>query len=158
MANKFYDEKIHKLDQKWSAFRNALVEDDPDADVETYEKLMVKTFPIIYKAWTDNNRMIDKDIAKLTTTLQQLFWGTFDEEWNFLRDPDLEIAWEFHFALMDGILWECPLEVDEKGIIVIENDTHRWVVDSKTFELPEEEPWIEDEDEDEDEDENEDDD
>ena len=43
-----------------------------------------------------------------------------------------------------------------KLCILIENDTHRWVVDSKTFELPEEEPWIEDEDEDEDEDEGED--
>lgn len=148
MANSIYDDKIRKLDNKWTAFRNALIEDSPDATLETYEKLMVETFPIVYKAWTDDNRTIDKDIAKLTTTLQQLFWGTFDEEWNFLRDPDLEIAWSFHFNLMDGLLWGCPLEIDEDGTIVIENDHYRWVIDPKTFKLPDEEPYIDEDDED----------
>ena len=133
MAGKFYDEKISELCVEWCAFRDDLVKDEWDADLETYEKLMVKTFPVIYKAWTDGNRSIDKDIAKLTAILQQLFWGSLDEELNFLRDPDLELACWFHYALIDGLLWGGPLEVDENGVILIENDAHRWVIDSKTF-------------------------
>lgn len=73
----FKDKKLGELEAKWGDAFDAM-----NFDIETdddYRELMVETFPILYKAWTDPSSMVSREIAALLCTVRNAFADCFDE-------------------------------------------------------------------------------
>lgn len=137
MATKFNDKKCAALDKKWSEYRDRIMEERYDQDdTETYKELMIDTFPIIYEAWNKDVKTVDKDAARLLTTLGNLFNPLYDDEYNFLGSDDLETYALFHGAFLDALIYE-RLSFDDDGNIVVETDDTEYIVNPKTFDVEE---------------------
>ena len=138
----FKDKTIGELEALWSD-----VFDPGDMDVEDtaeYQKLMVKTFPILYKAWTDPSGMVSREIATLLCTFRRVFESCYDDEGNFLCNEVFEVAAAFHLDFIHAFIFQdvfLSFELTDDGIIRIESDDMQWEVDSKTFDLPDDFPW-----------------
>lgn len=138
----FKDKTIGELDALWGN-----VFDPMDMDVEDtaeYQKLMVKTFPILYKAWTDPSGMVSRDIAALLCTFRKVFESCYDDEDNFIGNVVFDVADTFHSDFIYAFIFQNKshsFELTDDGIIRIETDDTLWEVDSKTFDLPDDIPW-----------------
>ncbi len=139
MATKFNNKKFAILDEKWSGYRDQIMEERFDQDdTETYKVLMIETFPIIYEAWNKDVKTVDKDVARLLTTLGNLFNPLYDDDYNFLGSNDLEKYALFHGAFLDALVYE-RLKFDDDGNIVIKTDYSLYVVNPKTFDVEDDE-------------------
>ena len=134
----FKDKKLGELDARWGDVFNA-----KNFDVETdddYRELMIETFPILYKAWTDPSGMVSKEIAALLCTVRKAFAECWDDEGNLLCNPVYESAAYFHDDFIYSFIFQndgYSFDLSDDGIIRIKTDIDNWEVDSKTFELPE---------------------
>ena len=138
----FKDKTIGKLEAEWSDYFDPM---DHDAeDVSDYQELMVETFPVLYKAWTDPSGMVSRDIAALLCSVRKAFCGCTDDDGNFIGNEVYDIADSFHNDLVYAFIFQNDshsFELTGDGIIRIESVDCLWEVDSKTFELPDELPW-----------------
>ena len=134
----FKDKKLGELDERWGDVFNAQNYDiDTDDD---YRELLIETFPILYKAWTDPSGMVSKEIAALLCTVRKAFAECCDDEGNLLCNPVYESAAYFHDDFIYSFIFQndgYSFELSDDGIIRIKTDCFNWEVDSKTFELPE---------------------
>ena len=134
----FKDKKLGELDARWGNFfdpKNFDAETDDD-----YRELMIETFPILYKAWTDPSGMVSKEIAALLCTVRKAFAECWDDEGNLLCNPVYESAAYFHDDFIYSFIFQndgYSFDLSDDGIIRIKTDIDNWEVDSKTFELPE---------------------
>ena len=145
----FKDKKIGELDTRWGDIFDPM--DDSKEDIQDYQQLMVETFPILYKAWTDKSGMVSRDVAALLCSFRKAFAGCLDDDGNFLGNPVYDVADSFHSDFIFAFIFQNKshsFSLDENGIIHIETDDIKWDVDSKTFELPEDIPWKDEEDDD----------
>ena len=62
VGNMFNDKILDKLDDKWTAFREKVAKTQETA---VYSILIVKTFPVLYKAWKECKDVVSKDVAVL---------------------------------------------------------------------------------------------
>ena len=138
----FKDEKLGTLEAKWAHVFDPTDEDAEDC--EDYSELMVETFPILYKAWTDPSGMVSREFAAFLATLNNSFMGCFDDEFNFIGNEVYEVAESFHDDFIHAFIFQnkdFDFRLSEDGIILIETENVLWEVDSKTFELPDDIPW-----------------
>ena len=142
-TGQFDDKKCAELDERWSEFRNGIIERDHlDDAAQMYKTLMIETFPILYEAWGKDAKTIDKSVAKLTATMSNLFNPLFDEDYNFYGPEDLETCSSFHSIFLNALVYDEDLLFDENENIVVENDDFKYVADPKTFNIEEIDKWI----------------
>ena len=134
----YKDKKLGELDARW-----ADIFDPMNFDIETdddYRELMIETFPILYKAWTDPSGMVSKEIAALLCSVRKAFAECLDDEGNFLGNPVYENDALFHDDFIISLIYQndgYSIDLIDDGIIRLESKYCLWEVDSKTFELPE---------------------
>ena len=132
----FKNKQFVNLDEKWSDYRDSI----RDCPKKVYESLMKQTWPLLYKAWQENEDSVDKDVARLLCTLGNLFNSCIDDEGNCLGPDYIEVLSCFHSCLLDALVYHDSLSIDENGNIVFPGWEDDWVVDPSTFELPDEIP------------------
>ena len=126
----FKDRVLGKLDDKWTKFREKVTETQ---ETTGYSKLMVETFPVLYKAWNESKDVVSKDVAALVATMSQLF-QSFDEDWNEYVDDELVSM--FHRDFLQAFIYDRKELLNDDGMIEFEVDEmNHWIVDSKTFEI-----------------------
>ena len=135
----YKDNEIEQLDTDWFNFREYELYYAKDND--TYQALMVRTFPILYKKWKENEKVVDKDIAQLVCTIGNLFDRVFDDDGNCMTCEACEVAAFFHHDFLIALMYDESLTVNEDGTITVPGDGVTWTVDPKTFELPDDIPF-----------------
>ncbi|MDY6431005.1 MAG: hypothetical protein SPL00_04365 [Bacilli bacterium] len=126
MKKLFKNEQLRKLDEKWTQFGV-----DEKNLKKAYQSLMVKTWPLLYKAWKENPDVVDKDVTKLLCTLENLSGSCFDKD---------EVLSCFHDCLLDALIYHDTLSIDEKGNLVFPGWADDWVINPSTFEFQDEIP------------------
>jgi hypothetical protein len=125
----FKNKKLENLDEKWSQFRDSIqLEEEP---AYSYQELMVETFPIIYEGWNNKSDVIDKDIARLSGTLMSVFCGLYDDDGNFLGNPDYEDESIVLNSILEDLMFLEGLEFDSDGNLLVQD----FLVNPKTFEI-----------------------
>ena len=139
---KYNDERFSVLDDRWSEFRNSIVENRDGLKPETFQQLMIDTFPLLYEAWNADDKTVSKDAAKLLCTMgEPLFTSCFvptDDGLEFIGPKEMESMAVLHAAFIQSFVYEDSLYLDEDGNIVISLDDGEigFTVDPKTFEMP----------------------
>ena len=132
----FKDKKLGTLEAKWAHVFDPTDEDAEDC--EDYSELMVETFPILYKAWTDPSGMVSREFAALLGAFCRIFMRYSDDEGNFLGNGVYRIAAFFHEDFINAFIFQnedYSFRLSEDGIIQLESENFIWEVNSKTFEL-----------------------
>ena len=134
----FNNPEFARLDKKWSRFRDDIRE---YRDGSAYSALWVETWPLLYKTWQENDRVVDKDVARLLSTLGNLFQCFDDGDGNTIGPQYAEVANAFHCCFLDSLLFHDDLSFTEDGKLIVPGwDDEDWVIDPTTFELPDEIP------------------
>ena len=128
---KFNDERFAELDKKWSIYRDRLVENPYGQKCETYQKLMLETFPVLYEAWNKDKTTVCKDAAKLLTTMGNLFESCYDEDGNFMGASEIEDISMFHSVFLQSFIYFEEDIFDKNGNIVLNGG--EFEVDINTF-------------------------
>lgn len=131
METVFHSKEIEKLDSEWEDFRG----NTRPGEKERYRELMVRTFPVLYKFWNENDRYVDKDIARLLCTMSHAFDDFYDLELEWQGTWGSEIIAMFHKDFMDSILVYDSLTV-ENGVLLLPDSIKKWKIKTETFELP----------------------
>ena len=126
----FNDEKFKVIDTKWDKYHANVIETGETAG---YSKLMVETFPVIYKYWNDDKEVVNKDVAAVIATMSMVF-RVFDEDWNeFVDDENIS---DFHRDFLQALVYDRVNLLNSEGMIEIDSSIYdKWIVDPKTFEI-----------------------
>lgn len=128
----FKKEQFELLDNKWSKYRDNV----KHYSKSVYESLMKETWPLLYKAWKENDDVVDKEVARLICTLGNLFSSCFDDDGNCIGPEYIEVLSCFHSCLLDALVYYDSLSIDDEGNIVFPGWFEDWIVNPETFELP----------------------
>lgn len=126
----FNDRILGKIDNKWTKFREKVTETQ---ETTGYSKLMVETFPVLYKTWNESKDVVSKDVAALVATMSQLF-QSFDEDGNEYVDDELVSM--FHRDFLQALIYDRMKLFNDDGMIEFEvYGMNHWIVNPKTFEI-----------------------
>lgn len=126
--------EIMQLEEDWADFRDSSVS---AKTTNVYQKLMIRTFPLLVEKWFENDKTVDKSIVPLICTLANVFEDPFDEKGNCVTNGSYKTRSFFHLDFMFSLLNDA-LIINEDGTIAIHAHPGQWIIDPKTFELPNE--------------------
>ena len=135
------NELLKKLDDDWTVFRDEGW--DSSNCVEQYQKLMVRTWPVLLEHWINKAGNIDRDFAKLLCTITTMFVYRFDEERNYLGRGELEDYAIFHNLLFDHIVFDLDLRFIIHGDKLI---VDCYETNTSTFEIEVDYDYLDEED------------
>jgi hypothetical protein len=103
---------------------------------------MVKTWPLLYKAWKESDDVVNKDVARLLCTMGNLFNACFDEDGNCISHYYIEVLSAFHDCFLDALIYHDDLHIDDDRNLVFNGweVDYPWIVNPSTFKLPDEIP------------------